>query len=73
MKIHEILVESQQLDEGPLLNKIGSGIGKFAGTTAGYERSRRVWRERGSSPADLFRPVSFNRRWGIFFELPNGG
>ena len=34
MKIHEILVESQQLDEGPLLNKIGSGIGKFAGTVA---------------------------------------
>jgi hypothetical protein len=34
MKIHEILVESQQLDEGPLLNKIGSGIGKVAGTVA---------------------------------------
>ena len=34
MKIHEILVESRQLDEGPLLNKIGSGIGKFAGTVA---------------------------------------
>jgi len=34
MKIHEILIESQQLDEGPLLNKIGSGIGKFAGTVA---------------------------------------
>ncbi len=31
MKINEILVESQQLDEGPLLNKIGSGIGKVAG------------------------------------------
>jgi hypothetical protein len=34
MKIHEILVESQQLDEGPMLNKIGSGIGKFAGGAA---------------------------------------
>ena len=31
MKINEILVESQQLDEGPLLNKIGTGIGKVAG------------------------------------------
>ena len=34
MKIHEILVESQQLDEGPLLNKIGSAIGKGVGTLA---------------------------------------
>jgi hypothetical protein len=34
MKITEILVESQQLDEGPLLNKIGAGIGKAAGTVA---------------------------------------
>lgn len=34
MKISEILVESQQVDEGPLLNKIGAGIGKVAGTVA---------------------------------------
>ena len=34
MKITEILVESQQLDEGPILNKIGAGIGKAAGTVA---------------------------------------
>ena len=34
MKIHEILVESQQLDEGPILNKIGSAIGKGVGTLA---------------------------------------
>ena len=34
MKIHEILVESQQLDEGPMLNKIGSAIGKGVGTLA---------------------------------------
>jgi len=34
MKISEILVESQQIDEGPLLNKIGAGIGKVAGTVA---------------------------------------
>ena len=34
MKITEILVESQQVDEGPLLNKIGAGIGKVAGTVA---------------------------------------
>jgi hypothetical protein len=34
MKITEILVESQQLDEGPLLNKIGSAIGKGAGALA---------------------------------------
>jgi hypothetical protein len=34
MKITEILTESQlkQLDEGPILNKIGSGIGKAVGT-----------------------------------------
>jgi hypothetical protein len=34
MKITEILVESHQMDEGPLLNKIGAGIGKAAGTVA---------------------------------------
>jgi hypothetical protein len=34
MKITEILVESQNLEEGPLLNKIGAGIGKAAGTVA---------------------------------------
>lgn len=34
MKITEILVESQQLDEGPLMNKIGTAIGKGAGTLA---------------------------------------
>ena len=34
MKITEILVESHELEEGPLLNKIGSGIGKVAGTVA---------------------------------------
>jgi len=34
MKITEILVEHQQMDEGPLLNKIGAGIGKVAGTVA---------------------------------------
>ena len=34
MKITEILVENQQVDEGPLLNKIGAGIGKVAGTVA---------------------------------------
>ena len=33
MKINEILVESQ-LQEGPILNKIGSAIGKGAGTLA---------------------------------------
>ena len=33
MKIQEILVESQ-LQEGPILNKIGSAIGKGAGTLA---------------------------------------
>jgi hypothetical protein len=34
MKITEILVESQHLEEGPLLNKIGSAVGKVAGTVA---------------------------------------
>jgi hypothetical protein len=34
MKITEILVESQQLDEGPILNKIGSAVGKAAGAVA---------------------------------------
>ncbi len=34
MKITEILVENNQLDEGPILNKIGAGIGKVAGTVA---------------------------------------
>jgi hypothetical protein len=34
MKITEILVESQHLEEGPLLNKIGSAVGKAAGTVA---------------------------------------
>ena len=34
MKITEILVESKQLDEGPLLNKIGSAVGKGVGTVA---------------------------------------
>jgi hypothetical protein len=33
MRINEILIESQ-LEEGPLLNKIGSGIGKAAGSVA---------------------------------------
>jgi hypothetical protein len=33
MRINEILVESA-LEEGPILNKIGSGIGKVAGTVA---------------------------------------
>lgn len=33
MKIHEVL-EDQQLDEGPILNKIGSAIGKGVGTAA---------------------------------------
>jgi hypothetical protein len=33
MRINEILVESA-LEEGPILNKIGSGIGKAAGTVA---------------------------------------
>ena len=36
MRIHEILTESQlqRIEEGPLLNKIGAGIGKVAGTVA---------------------------------------
>jgi hypothetical protein len=34
MRIDEILVESRQLDEGPLLNKIGSAVGKGVGTVA---------------------------------------
>jgi hypothetical protein len=34
MKINEILVESHQLDEGPLMNKIGTAIGKGVGTAA---------------------------------------
>jgi len=34
MKITEILVESQQVDEGPLLNKIGSAVGKGVGAVA---------------------------------------
>ena len=34
MKIHEILIESHQLDEGPILNKISSAVGKGVGTLA---------------------------------------
>ena len=34
MKINEILVESQNLEEGPILNKIGSAVGKGVGTLA---------------------------------------
>ena len=34
MKIHEILIESHQLDEGPILNKIGSAVGKGVGALA---------------------------------------
>jgi len=34
MKINELLYESQQLQEGPLLNKIGAGVGKAVGTAA---------------------------------------
>jgi hypothetical protein len=34
MKITEILVESRELEEGPLLNKFGSAVGKVAGTVA---------------------------------------
>jgi hypothetical protein len=34
MKITEILVESHELEEGPLLNKFGSAVGKVAGTVA---------------------------------------
>ena len=32
MKISEVLVESKQLQEGPILNKIGTGVGKVVGT-----------------------------------------
>jgi hypothetical protein len=34
MKINEILLESSQLDEGPILNKVGTAIGKGVGTAA---------------------------------------
>jgi len=34
MIINDILIESNQLQEGPILNKIGSGLGKAAGTVA---------------------------------------
>jgi hypothetical protein len=34
MKITELLIESEQLHEGPILNKIGSAIGSVAGTAA---------------------------------------
>jgi len=34
MKIYEILVESQDLQEGPILNKIGSAVGKGVGALA---------------------------------------
>ena len=34
MRIQEILIESHQLDEGPILNKIGSAVGKGVGTLA---------------------------------------
>jgi hypothetical protein len=34
MRIQEIISESAQLDEGPILNKIGSGIGKAVGGLA---------------------------------------
>ena len=34
MKITEILVESHGLEEGPMLNKFGSAVGKFAGGVA---------------------------------------
>ena len=34
MRIQEIISESTQLDEGPILNKIGSGIGKAVGGLA---------------------------------------
>jgi len=34
MRIQEILIESHQLDEGPLLNKIGTAVGKGVGTLA---------------------------------------
>lgn len=34
MRINEILTESQHLEEGPILNKIGSAVGKVAGGVA---------------------------------------
>lgn len=34
MKINEILTESENLQEGPILNKIGTAIGKGVGTAA---------------------------------------
>ena len=34
MRIQEILIESHQLDEGPILNKIGTAVGKGVGTLA---------------------------------------
>lgn len=34
MRIREIITESQDLNEGPILNKIGTGIGKGVGTAA---------------------------------------
>ena len=34
MRIQEILIESHQLDEGPILNKIGSAVGKGVGALA---------------------------------------
>jgi hypothetical protein len=34
MRINEILIESQQVNEGPLMNKIGSAVGKGVGTLA---------------------------------------
>jgi len=34
MRVYEILTESQNLQEGPILNKIGSGVGKAVGTAA---------------------------------------
>jgi hypothetical protein len=40
MRIQEILIESHQLDEGPLLNKIGSAVGKGVGTGIDRESAR---------------------------------
>ena len=34
MRVYEILTESKEINEGPILNKIGSGIGKAVGTAA---------------------------------------
>jgi hypothetical protein len=34
MRVYEILTESKELQEGPILNKIGTGIGKAVGTAA---------------------------------------